>query len=428
MGRGPLVLISGRDPLDGIGGHETYVRAHALAAASCGFEPHIFCMSKSIRGRTARTDFGVVHYVSHPLPRQRPIAAHGPFLARAVVRFLAQSPGPHPIHSFALWSGAGVAASRALARRGIRAVPLASAYGTRAYEVGAMQGALQAHHGLVHRLRYRGRLRWIQAVDDRVEGWGYAQSRLVLVNYESVRKILVDAYGSALQIRRVPYASPDAFLTAQAPPKASVPGPVARLPSRDAPLILAVSRHDPRKGLDVLLLALADLAAAGVAFRACLVGPGKLLAVHRRLAADLGLGEKVVITGAVEEVRPYFSCADIFVLPSIAEASGSVSILEALRAGTAVIASACDGIPEDLVDGVEALLVAPGDQRALTNALRALLTDPSRRAELAVRAREAHDQKFSAGPFVAALQDLYTELGLPPTTADPRLARTASAT
>jgi glycosyltransferase involved in cell wall biosynthesis len=251
---------------------------------------------------------------------------------------------------------------------------------------------------------------------------------LVLVNYESVRNILVDAYGSALQIRRVPYASPDAFGEAEAPPKPSVPGPIARLSSGEAPLILAVSRHDPRKGLDVLLLALADLAAAGVAFRACLVGPGRLLAAHRRLAAELGLGDKVAITGAVEEVLPYFSCADIFVLPSIAEASGSVSILEALRAGTAVIASACDGIPEDLVDGVEALLVAPGDQRALTNALRALLTDPGRRAELAVRARQAHEQKFSAGRFVAALDDLYTELGLPPTTPDPRLARTASAT
>jgi glycosyltransferase involved in cell wall biosynthesis len=249
----------------------------------------------------------------------------------------------------------------------------------------------------------------------------------VLVNYESVRRILEDAYGSSLEIRRFPYASEVAFRE-QESASWDLPEPVARLAPEQGPLVLAVSRQDPRKGLDVLLLALGQLAAEGVPFRACLVGPGRLLAAHRRLAADLGLGQRVALPGRVADVAPYLQCADVFVLPSIAETSGSVSVLEALRAGTPVIASACDGIPEDLVDGVDALLTAPGEPRQLATALRTLLGDPERRAELGAGGRLAHDEKFSAGRFVEALGDLYSELGVPPATGAPRLARTASAT
>src|SRR3954469_5717852 len=129
----PLVLISGKDVLDGVGGHESYVRAHALAAARAGFEPHVFCIGR--RPATTRTEYGCVHHVAAPLPVAPPVALHGPLLARAVVAFLGGRPGPPLIHSFAIWPAAGAAASRALARRGVRAVAVASAYGTRAYEV-----------------------------------------------------------------------------------------------------------------------------------------------------------------------------------------------------------------------------------------------------------------------------------------------------
>ena len=70
-------------------------------------------------------------------------------------------------------------------------------------------------------------------------------------------------------------------------------------------------------------------------------------------------------------------------LPSLAEASGSVSVIEALRAGTAVIASACDGLPEDLTDGHDARLVTPGDEAELAAAIGTLAQDPGLRARIA---------------------------------------------
>jgi glycosyltransferase involved in cell wall biosynthesis len=91
-----------------------------------------------------------------------------------------------------------------------------------------------------------------------------------------------------------------------------------------------------------------------------------------------------------------------------------VALLEALQSGTAVVASDCDGIPEDVTDGEHALLVPPGEVGALRDALARLIDDPALRAELAARGRERFEERFSADTFVAALRDVYAELGAIP--------------
>lgn len=425
MTKGALALISGKDMLGEVGGHHSYVRAHALAAGRAGFEPHIFCLSGRRDSVSVLTEFGVVHDVG---VRNRPPAAfQGPLLGAPVARFLERRPGPHVIHSFAIWAAAGVLASRALARRGVTAIPVASAYTTRSSSIEAMVAGAGPQHGLRNRLHYRAWRPWTRHVDDRVERWGYARSGVVLVNYHSVRDLLLAAYGPRLAIRLLPYSSPEAFADASGAPATPVPAPIAALGAPQLPLVLAISRHDPRKGLDVLLRALARLAAAGVDFRACIAGPGRLLDAHRELASTLGLGDRVAIPGRVEDVRPYLDRADVFVLPSLSESSGSVSVLEALGAGVAVVASGCDGIPEDLVDGHDALLVAPGDVGALAAALTRALAEPQHRERLAANGRDTYAQRFSADRFASALGDLYAELGAG-VSGTAEAARTAAAT
>ncbi|MGH9938916.1 MAG: glycosyltransferase family 4 protein, partial [Blastocatellia bacterium] len=189
------------------------------------------------------------------------------------------------------------------------------------------------------------------------------------------------------------------------------PAGLEALKPAGAPLLVAVSRQDPRKGVDVLLRALAELQSRGVAFRACIVGGGLLLEAHQRLAGRLGLGASVMLTGRVPDSYNYLQQADAFVLPSLQEGSGSVSLLEALQAGVAVVASNIDGISEDVTDGESALLVEPGDAAALSHALERVLTDAELRGRLQRRARESFVEKFSAETFTKALCDLYAELG-----------------
>jgi glycosyltransferase involved in cell wall biosynthesis len=179
-------------------------------------------------------------------------------------------------------------------------------------------------------------------------------------------------------------------------------------------LITSVSRHDARKGVDALIRALARLRAVGLKFRACLIGGGELLNSHRRLAGNLGLGAETMITGFVRDSYSYLRHADIFALPSLQEGSGSVSLLEALQAVAAVVASNIDGIPEDVTDGDSALLVEAGDVSALSQALGRLVTDAALRRRLQRRARETFDKKFSPEVLVSALRATYTDLGFTP--------------
>jgi glycosyltransferase involved in cell wall biosynthesis len=172
---------------------------------------------------------------------------------------------------------------------------------------------------------------------------------------------------------------------------------------------VAVSRHDPRKGVHILLRSLARLKELGVPFRACLIGRGQLLEEHRRLMRELRLDRVTVIAGLVDDPREFLRCAEIFVLPSLEESSGSVSLIEAMQAGLACVASAIDGIPEDVTEGASGLLVEPGSVDSLTEGLRRVLVNKELRSQLRKGARARFDERFASERFTASLGEVYRE-------------------
>ncbi len=413
----PVLLLSGSDPFASQGGHGALVRVHARAACRAGFEPHILSLNPD--GGAVETELGVWHRVRWPWRRrgvQRRYRQQRawwflPRLVSGVEQLLRDHPRLRLVHGFGAWGCAAVRASRRLAREGIHVVSLVSAYTTQEHEVRAVLRAAGGARRVGVRLAAAVDLLAVRWILSRYEQETYTGVRRVLVNYESVRRLLTEAFGPDLPIRRVAYASETAFVHGEEKPPGPVPAAVAALEPRDAPLVVTVARHDPRKGIHVLLRALAQLRAAQVPFRACLVGGWSLLDDHRRLAADLGLGQETVLTGFVPDAFPYLQHADVFVLPSLQEGSGSLALLEALQAGAPVVASAVDGIPEDITDGEDGLLVPPGDSDALAEALARLLRDPELRTRLAGAGRATYKARFSAEAMTAALRDVYAEVG-----------------
>jgi glycosyltransferase involved in cell wall biosynthesis len=406
-----LLFIAGRDPSTSVGGHSRYVEAHARAAQAAGFAPEIFCVDA---GKPAvEAEYGRIHRVHSPVPiRRHPfMLAHEPFLSAAIGKYAQDQPGPHLLHSFGPWAFVGFRAQRRLERMGLQATAVASAYTTLRHDWAAKLRGLSRRDGAGKWVRYRAEYLWIQAIAGPRERQGYGGSRLVLVNYESVRHLL-EADGVRSEIRRLPYAASSAFASEPDAQQEPTPEPLARLEPSTAPLLVVVARHDPRKGLGLLIDCLADLQKEGVPFRACFVGPGTLLAPHRAQVLERGLGGRVSVPGWVEDPGVYLRKADLFVLPSLEEGSGSVALLEALHAGCAVVASRCDGIPEDLTDGESALLVEPGNALALTGALRRALLDGELRQRLARAARRTSDERFGRSGLIAALSAVYAELGL----------------
>jgi len=145
--------------------------------------------------------------------------------------------------------------------------------------------------------------------------------------------------------------------------------------------LVCVSRLIERKGIDILLEAVAGL--GDLHFDLDIVGGGREQAALTALAASLGIGDRVHFHGSVphELVYGFLQRADVFVLPTLSESS-SMALLEALGMGLPVITTAVGGNVNTIKDGVTGLLVRPGDAADLAAGLRRLLTDHELRLRL----------------------------------------------
>jgi glycosyltransferase involved in cell wall biosynthesis len=309
--------------------------------------------------------------------------------------------GPAVLHAFGVWGYAAVLARRRLAAAQVPHRYVLSSYTT--YRDEALSQWRGEREGPVRRSRRAAEVAWIHAGVARRERAAYREADLVLVNYETVAALVRARFGD-VPIARVPYATEQAF----AAPSSAPPAPP--LPAGDAPLVVSVARHQPRKGMGSLVDALVGLAGEGVPLRAYLMSEGPLLDRHRATVAEAGLSDRIVLPGRVEDVMPALRAADVFALPTRAEQSGSLAVLEALQAGAAIVATDVDGVAEDLTDGVDAWLVPPDDAAALRARLGALLADPAARSRLASTAAATYRARFAAEPFAAALDAVYRDV------------------
>ena len=146
---------------------------------------------------------------------------------------------------------------------------------------------------------------------------------------------------------------------------------------------LAVARLVERKGLGELIRAFALLERGR--YRLEIVGKGPDERILRELAARLGLADEVRFVGSLDRaaVARRYQEADLFTLPSSAEAFGNV-FAEALASGLPIVGSNVGGIPELVEHGVNGLLVSPGNPVALAQAIRYLAEDPELRQEMRI--------------------------------------------
>ena len=180
------------------------------------------------------------------------------------------------------------------------------------------------------------------------------------------------------------------------------------------PSVAFVGRVTRQKGLQVLLRAAERLApeaqlvlCAGQADTPELQAEVSGLVDHLR-ATRSGV---VWLPGMLEkaEVIQILSHATVFACPSLYEPLGIVN-LEAMACGTAVVASAVGGIPEVVADGTTGLLVPPGNEHALADAINSLIADPARAAELGARGRARAVAEFSWDSIAAQTAGLYQSL------------------
>lgn len=180
-------------------------------------------------------------------------------------------------------------------------------------------------------------------------------------------------------------------------------GQAVYLPPALTDEILYVGQIVRGKGVDLLLRACAALRRP---WRATLVGDGSHLAACRKLAADLGIADRVRFTGWVDHERlaDFYAAARFAVVPSRwPEPFGMVGP-EAMARGRPVVGFAAGGIPDWLDDGVTGLLVPPGDVEGLTAAMERLLGDAGLVAQMGRAAAERVDRELTHRGYIERLK------------------------
>ena len=166
-------------------------------------------------------------------------------------------------------------------------------------------------------------------------------------------------------------------------------------------MLLSVGRLQRRKGHDLAIQAVAQLAAGEPRLRYLIVGDGEERGRLEELARDCGVAEHVIFAGEVsaEALPGYFAACDIFLLPNRIE-NGDVEgfgivFLEAASAARAVIAGNTGGVPEAVAAGHTGLLVSGTDVEELATTIRRLLGDVVLRTRLGKAGRDRVLKSFT---------------------------------
>jgi glycosyltransferase involved in cell wall biosynthesis len=174
-----------------------------------------------------------------------------------------------------------------------------------------------------------------------------------------------------------------------------------RLPLFNGKTILTACRLTPWKGVDGIIRALSKIPEA----RLIVAGEGPMRAEWNALSLSLGVADRVLWLGDTPRVEllSYMSQADVFVLNSTYEGLPHV-ILEAIEAGAPVVATRVGGTGEIIQSGKSGILVSPGDEEALTLAIKQILQSPEKRESFIRAASQSLLAKFSFPQMVRSTE------------------------
>ena len=139
------------------------------------------------------------------------------------------------------------------------------------------------------------------------------------------------------------------------------------------------------------------------------VGKGDQEPALRKLADEHNLNGRVKFLGWRDDVKEIMLLFDIFVLPSLNEGMGRV-LVEAMAAGKPIVASRIGGIPDLVQNGVNGILVPPGDEKALADGITKLLENRDLADRMGTTGKDGCHQ-FSLDAMISRIDSLYQRVG-----------------
>lgn len=176
-------------------------------------------------------------------------------------------------------------------------------------------------------------------------------------------------------------------------------------PRPHGPAVL-VARLSPEKDVETLLRAVSVVIREDSGFRLEIAGDGPCMSALRQMANALGVDDSVCFLGQVHDVPALLARAGLFVLSSLSEGI-SLTLLEAMASGLAVIATLVGGNSEVVSDGETGLLVPASDPAALAAALLRLRRDSCEAARMGRAGRRRVEERFDVRRMVAEYEKMY---------------------
>jgi glycosyltransferase involved in cell wall biosynthesis len=231
-------------------------------------------------------------------------------------------------------------------------------------------------------------------------------SRLVAVSHDLARSVAprlgraaesFPVVHNGIPLPALPPAAERAALRAAARAELGLP--------QAGPLLVAVGNLYPVKDHATLVRALPALAQA----RLAIAGRGQEEEPLRRLAAELGVADRLHLLGLRDDVERVLRAADVFVQPSRSEGL-PLAVLEAMAAALPIVATRVGGVGEAVIDGQSGLLVPPEDPSALAGAVGRILGSADRGAGFGREARARAEREFSLEAMARRYAELYAAL------------------
>lgn len=174
-------------------------------------------------------------------------------------------------------------------------------------------------------------------------------------------------------------------------------------------VILNVARLAADKGLEYLIEAAGMLPPRGRRILIAIAGDGPARHDLERLAASLGVTDRLIFLGFRQDVGGLLAASDMVVLPTLREGL-SISLLEAMAAGKPIVTTSIGSQKEIAAHGEMASLVPPADSRSLTDAILRLAEDPGLRNSLGATARAVYERHYTEKRMLQSYRQLYLDL------------------
>ncbi len=174
-----------------------------------------------------------------------------------------------------------------------------------------------------------------------------------------------------------------------------------------------VALFRPRKGLEVLIQALAILRERNCPVRLLAVGPFETPAYQQEiesLVERLDVGSMIEWTGFEKDVNRRLRTMQVMVLPSLYGEGLPMVVLEAMACGVPVVASRVEGIPEAIRDGIDGIVFEPGNSQELATSIQSMIGSPDAWHKMAVSARTRQRESLSDVSMAQGVAAVYDQV------------------